>query len=270
MHVRGIDFTSSPSKRKPITCIHAELLGNDLLVRSLERWDDFTLLESALAQPGPWIAGIDFPFGQANKFIRNIGWPSNWRHYVEHVTRLSRAEFRKALDDYRNARPAGDKEHRRATDIAAGSISPQKLHGVPVALMFYEGSPRLLSSGVTIPGVIEVDPDRIVIEAYPGVLARRLIGRRGYKNDSRKKQTTDHYEARVGMLDSLRSGNVLRSHGIQVHADGALADDPGGDDLDALLCAVQAASYWVGPYGPRGAPSNCDPNEGWIAEPTIY
>jgi hypothetical protein len=55
------------------------------------------------------------------------------------------------LEVYRSHRPFGDKEHRRKTDIAASSISPQKLYGVPVGLMFFEGAPRLVKSGVTIP-----------------------------------------------------------------------------------------------------------------------
>lgn len=59
-------------------------------------------------------------------------------------------------------RPPGDKEHRRVTDIAAGSISPQKIYGVPVGLMFFEGAPRLIKSGVTIPILQTGDPSRIV------------------------------------------------------------------------------------------------------------
>jgi hypothetical protein len=52
--------------------------------------------------------------------------------------------------------------------------------------MFFEGLPRLLDAGVTIPYVQVGDPRRIVVEAYPGVLARQLIGRRSYKSAARK------------------------------------------------------------------------------------
>src|SRR5690606_35219217 len=97
--------------------------------------------------------------------------------------------FRKALDDYRMSRTLGDREHRRATDVACGSISPQKLYGTPVALMFFEGANRLRQAGVTIPGLVEGAADRIVVEAYPGVLARRILGRRSYKNDDKSKQS---------------------------------------------------------------------------------
>ena len=137
MKILGIDFTSSPSRRKQIACVYAELSGVDLKVQNLDRWEDFASFEATLGQPGPWIAGIDFPFGQSSTFITNIGWPQEWSDYVGHVGRMSRPEFREYLDSYRKDRPPGDKEHRRITDIAAGSISPQKLFGVPVGLMFY-------------------------------------------------------------------------------------------------------------------------------------
>jgi len=221
-------------------------------------------------QPGPWIAGLDFPFGQSSEFIRNIGWPRRWQGYVAHVGTMSRAEFRGYLDGYRKGRAPGDKEHRRYTDAAAGAISPQKLFGVPVGLMFFEGAPRLFRSGVTIPGVIDGDPDRIAVEAYPGALARHLIGRRSYKNDRASKQGPDQYSARNVIVEKLRSGEVLRTHGVRVHVDDAIAEDPGADDLDALLCAVQAAYAWKRRDSGYGAPANLDPNEGWIAEPTAY
>lgn len=77
-------------------------------------------------------------------FIETIGWPKRWADYVAYSHGLGRANFRAALDGYRTTRRKGDKEHRRRTDIAAGSISPQKLFGVPVGLMFYEGAARVL------------------------------------------------------------------------------------------------------------------------------
>ena len=144
MDVFGIDFTSRPTRRKTITCIHCTLEGDVLRAGELELWPDFAAFEQALRLPGPWIAGIDFPFGQSRKFIDTIGWPADWRGYVMHARSLGRKGFRVALDQYREPRAIGDKEHRRTTDIAAGSISPQKLFGVPVGLMFFEGAPRLI------------------------------------------------------------------------------------------------------------------------------
>ena len=270
MIIYGIDFTSSPKRSKPITCLECRLDGNSLGARQLTEWRDFDEFEAALRSPGPWIAGIDFPFGLSRRFIENIGWPNSWQGYVEHAGTLGRKEFRAVLDGYRVNRPAGDKEHRRATDIQAGSISPQKLYGTPVGLMFFEGAPRLLEAGVTIPGLQQGDPERIVVEAYPGVLARSLIGRRSYKQDTKKKQTQDQYEARKELLKKITGDGVLATHGLLVEAPGSLADDPGADHLDALLCAIQAGWAWLQRNRNHGAPTPMDPLEGWIADPSLH
>ena len=235
----------------------------------LTEWQDFEGFEDALRRPGPWIAGIDFPFGQSRKFIENIGWPLTWAGYVQHVKTLGRKGFRQALDAYRAGRPEGDKEHRRATDIKAGSISPQKLYGTPVGLMFFEGAPRIQEAGVTIPGLQQGDPQRIVVEAYPGVMARSLIGRRGYKQDTKSKQTQDQYEARKELLRKITDESLLKTYGLTVKAPNTLADDPGADHLDALLCAIQAAWAWNHRNQNFGAPNPIDPLEGWIADPSL-
>ncbi len=256
-----------PKRSKPITCLECVLDGNTLRAGDLTEWHKIEQFEAALSRPGPWIAGIDFPFGQSRAFIENIGWPRSWHGYVNHVKTLGREGFREALDTYRATRPPGDKEHRRATDIAAGSISPQKLYGTPVGLMFFEGAPRLLDAGVTIPGLQDSDPDRIVVEAYPGVIARRFIGRQSYKQDTKKKQTEEQHHARHDLLLTITGNGPLPDYGIQVEAPASLADEPGGDHLDALLCAIQAAWSLRHRHSGFGMPDNTDRQEGWITDP---
>lgn len=269
MKVYGIDFTSTPKRRKPITCLECWLDGNRLHAGELSEWQSFEVFEDALSRPGPWIAGIDFPFGLPRKFIENKDWPDTWQGYVKYVSTLGRKEFRAVLDSYRVNRPAGDKEHRCAADIKAGSISPQKLYGTPVGLMFFEGAPRLLEAGVTIPGLQHGDPQRIVVEAYPGVLARSLIGRRSYKQDAKKKQTQDQYEARREIFEKATDDGIFETHGLHVTAPASLADDPGADHLDALLCAIQAGWSWTRKNANYGVPSPNDSLEGWIADPGV-
>jgi hypothetical protein len=222
MKIIGIDFTSSPSRRKPITVLHCTFEDGSLNAGRLEHWPSFEQFEAALQNPGPWVAGIDFPFGQARRFIETIGWPDDWAGYVKHASSLGREGFRKALDDYRAKRPDGDKEHRRATDRAAGSISPQKLFGVPVGLMFFEGAPRLQKAGVTIPHIQQGDPESIAIEAYPGIVARNLIGRRSYKNDTKSKQTTELRYARYDLFSKLMD-QCEELYGFTIKADLSLA-----------------------------------------------
>ena len=268
MKVYGIDFTSRPKRSKPITCLECVLEeGNLLQAGRLSEWPCFKEFEAALLKPGPWIAGIDLPFGQSRTFIENIDWPKTWLGYVDHVRRLGREGFRAALDKYKMHRPKGDKEHRRATDVAARSSSPQKLNRPPVGLMFFEGAPRLRDAGVTIPGLQHGDPGRIVVEAYPGVLARKLIGPRSYKHDTKKKQTEERKTARQDLMRAVLGDKVWEYYGLRVDAPLSLADDPTGDHLDALLCSIQAAWAWLNRVENFETLSRADSLEGWIADP---
>jgi hypothetical protein len=47
------------------------------------------------------------------------------------------------------------------------------------------------------------------------------------------------------------------------------ADDPSGDRLDALFCAIQTAWAWTMRSERYGAPEHLDPLEGWIANPSL-
>ena len=269
MQIYGIDFTSKPSRRKPLTCISCTLEGDHLIAGDLIEWPRLEEFEDALKQSGPWIAGIDFPFGQARKFIETIGWPKTWAGYVNHVSSMTREEFREALEDYKKDRQNGDKEHRRQTDIIARSISPQKLYGTPVGLMFFEGAPRLRKAKVTIPGLQDGDTSRIIIEAYPSVLARQFIGRRSYKQDAKNKQTQDQYKSRIDIMTAVSNNELQIRYGLKLTAPCALVDDPTGDRLDALLCAIQAAWAYTQKDNNYGAPQTLDVLEGWIADPSL-
>ena len=275
--IYGIDFTSNPKSGKPIVGIECRLTGDSLEIgespwRLFRTFGEF---ENFLATPpaeGQWIAAIDFPFSQSLRFIENIGWPCRWADYVgQRVKPLSRQSWRDVLDGYKSHRPYGDKEHLRETDKLAGSVSPQKHYGVPVALMFHEGAPRLLDAGVTIPGFQDGDPKRIAVEAYPGVAVSNLVAPKpSYKTDVKAKQSRAHRENRQLILARLVNGGSRAIYGVQVQGagrHGILIKDPTGDHLDALLCAVQAA--WASRNGPPnyGLPSPICPTEGWIADP---
>jgi len=268
MKVLGIDFTSAPVGNKHITCLRCTLedgvlsaSARDLLELRIKGFEDI------LKEKGPWIVGIDFPFGQSRTFIQNIGWPATWAGYVEHARRLGKVGFYDALTAYRNTRPDGSKEHQRATDKVARSLSPQKLHGIPVGKMFFEGAPRLIDAGVTIPGLQAGDPDRVVVEAYPAVLARKFIGKASYKTDDKRKQTEGQLAIRRALLRQIVDA-PLTEYGVRVVADHSLADDPSGDQLDALLCAIQAAWSWTQRKRGYGKADDFDRLEGWIADPT--
>ena len=198
-----------------------------------------------------------------------MGWPLSWPDYVSFVNTLSRTEFRSLLDDYRAPRPPGDKEHQRRDDKTTGVISPQKLYGVPVGLMFFAGAKRVLASGATVAGLHDADPARVVFEAYPGVLARRATTV-GYKSDDKARQTPAQRQARKTILDFVLDDALEQTYGVKVALGRKLEDDPTGDTLDALLCAVQAA--WAWRAWPRLQPRllAVQKLEGWIADPCVF
>jgi hypothetical protein len=51
MNVLGIDFTSRPTRRKPISCLHCILEGDVLRAGDLEEWTDFDAFELVLQRP---------------------------------------------------------------------------------------------------------------------------------------------------------------------------------------------------------------------------
>jgi hypothetical protein len=255
VRILGVDFTSAPRSAKPITVCVSTLKGSFLSVHEIRPLNSFRSFEALLLEPGPWIGGFDFPFGLPVELVRDLGWPASWRALVAHCSSLSRIEFRKVLDGYRASRPVGRKYAHRRTDLPAGSSSPMKLVNPPVALMFHEGAPRLADAGVHVPGLAQGDRTRIALEAYPGLLARSILGRVSCKNDAKDKQTPERRRARSRIVSAIpiKTDSKTRSR---------LVDDATGDSLDAVLCAVQAArAMKKRNYGiPRATPA-C---EGWI------
>src|SRR4051812_1459105 len=119
MIVMGLDFTSRPTERKSLACAIGQLSDSTSIVEQIQHLANFGSFEQLLEQPGPWCIAIDFPFGFAKKFVETIGWPRGWQQYVGHLATLTREEFRIELSRYREARPYGDREHKRRTDTAA-------------------------------------------------------------------------------------------------------------------------------------------------------
>lgn len=180
-----------------------------------------------------------------------------------------RMTWRSILDDYKAKRKPGDKEHLRRTDEVAGSLSPQKQYGVPVGIMLLEGVPRLRAAGVTIPGLQDGSPERIVVEAYPGVVVENLMGEKiSYKTDTVRKQTAEQRRNRQLILEALLA-RCDEIYGIGVRGaerHDALVEDGTGDHLDALLCGLQTAWAWRNGRPNFGLPDAIYQTEG--AQPT--
>jgi hypothetical protein len=261
----GVDFTSAPTRRKPITLARGRLLGSVLRFERLDVFNDFGAFEAALAGAGPWLGAFDFPFGLPREFVEALQLGDSTDAVMLELQRrcADRMAFRALVDAWGNTRPAGRRLVHRTTDGAMPGItstSPLQTRYVPVGFMYFEGLSRLVRAGVTIPQLRAGDPLRVALEGYPGFLAHELIGHRSYKNNDEP----DRLIARKDLVDALEQGRTrlgLRLKLTHAQRDN-LVDDASGDRLDAVLCLVQAA--WASARPSCGLPARIDPVEGWI------
>ncbi len=267
----GCDFSSSPSRRKPIVLAQGHRKGETVTLAGLLTFETLAAFGDWLPQPGDWVGGFDVPFGLPRELVEALGWPTDWAGCMDTYCGLTRAEIRTQFAAFCDARPAGGKFAHRAFDRLAGSSPSMKWVNPPVAYMLHAAVPLLRQAGVDLPGLQAGDPRRVALEAYPGLLARELIDRRSYKSDDRAKQTPERLIARKDLVCALETGQSrlgLRLRLTHAQRD-ALAEDASGDALDAVLCLLQAA--WAERQGPPrwGLPEAVDPLEGWIvsAEP---
>lgn len=273
MKIYGLDFTSAPGNRKPLVALGCTLEANTLRVESSHEMTSFPEFENLLGSPGPWVCGMDFPFGQPRSLVETLGWPQSWEGYVGKVEAMGKDAFEDAIRSDMSRRPKGQKWRYRLADKRSGSSSAMMLFRVPVGKMFFQGAPRLLASDV---GVVPCRPngsDRVAVEAYPAVVARRFLGRTSYKNDERRKQSPEQRAARETLIQGLESEALQKEYGFDVALDEAWRErfvrEPTADALDSLLCAVQAAWAYTRRDTDYGVPAECDPLEGWILDPAL-
>lgn len=261
----GVDFSSAPTRRKPITLALGSRHGAIVRLDGLEHFDTLAGFGEWLARPGHWLGGFDFPFGLPRELVRALGWPEQWPALMAHYAALPRTEIRELFAAFCAARPVGAKFAHRACDGPAGASPSMKWVNPPVAWMLHAGVPLLLAAGAELPGLQAGDPQRVALEAYPGLLARELLGRRSYKSDERAKQTPERLIARKDLVEALEQGRSVRL-GLRLKLSHAQRDDlvadASGDRLDAVLCLMQAA--WASAQPRYGWPADVDPLEGWI------
>jgi hypothetical protein len=271
----GCDFSSSPSRRKPIVLALGRSDGVRVQLLALERIETLPAFAQWLAQPRAWVGGFDMPFGLPRELVTTLGWPTDWRACMQHYGRLTREQIREAFAGFCDARPVGGKFAHRATDGPAGSSPSMKWVNPPVAYMLHAGVPLLLEAGVYLPGLMPPGDGaaqgapRVALEAYPGLLAREVLQRRSYKSDDRAKQTPERFIARKDLVNALEMGQTRLDVRLKLtHAQrDALVADASGDSLDAVLCLLQAA--WAQRAHSQGdpwygLPPSLDPLEGWI------
>lgn len=310
----GLDFSSAPSARKPLTVAWGQRMGCVVKLDRVDELPSHAELASLLAPAQPrlaqgFVVACDFPFGLPRPFVQALqrhgppllqsalqGTPEAAQAQeapsgppaCERLLRAlhhhcgDRAGFQRLIDAWGQAwhsdRPPGPKLLHRATDRAmpgVSSTSPLQTRYVPVGKMYFEGLRLLLDADLSLPGLREGRPDAIALEAYPGLLAHELLGRRSYKSDARastqdeKAAQQARLIARMDLVDALEQGRSRL--GLRLKLSPALRDhlvsDARGDRLDAALCLVQAA--WAqrereAGHARWGLPDGVDPIEGWI------
>ena len=300
----GLDFSCAPSKRKPLTLARGVRQGQ---VVKLDRVDLLTTLDDWSAwlqsEDSTGLMGCDFPFGLPRPFVGALAScgpgdlmaalqgvvenqplpdmaPSSPASPAErliqalHAHCKDRAGFQKLVDDWGSqwdiTRPTGSKLLHRVTDQAMpgiSSTSPLQTRYVPVGKMYFEGLIRLIEANFSLPGLRPGRENAVALEAYPGLLAGEILGRRSYKSET--DATSDRLIARMDLVDALEQGRTrlgLRLKLTPAQRD-HLVSDPKGDRLDAVLCLVQAA--WADLQRENGhpcwgLPTPVDPVEGWI------
>ena len=264
----GCDFSSSPTRRKPIVLAWGRCQGARVHLERLQRCDSLTEWGQVMAQEAEWVGGFDLPFGLPRALVAHLNWPQTWRACMDHYASLDRAQIRATFKAFCDARPVGHKFAHRATDGPAGSSPSMKWVNPPVAFMLHAGVPVLIQAGVHFPGLHAGDTRRVALEAYPGLLARAVLGGRSYKSDDRAKQTPERLIARKDLIHTMEMGQALEMRLVLSHAQrDALVQDASGDSLDAVLCLMQAA--WAAQRRAQGdalcgLPAQLDPLEGWI------
>jgi hypothetical protein len=279
--VLGVDFTSAPRLRKPITVAVGRVAtgrarGSPAAYRldRVRELDSFPAFEDLLREPGPWLAGFDLPFGQPRPLVEHEGWPAVWPELVAHYCGLPRERLRDRFRRWCAARPVGDKFAWRRADKPAGSSPAMRWANPPVAWMMHAGIGRMLAAGLVFPAHDHppragrrrpgAGTARIALEAYPGFTARQVC-RGSYKSDVAAMQTPARTANRSRILAALVAGTAGLGPRLELSATWRrkLVADGSGDLLDAVICGLQAAHAALLPG--YGLPADLDPLEGWIA-----
>lgn len=256
----GVDFSGDMRDPKEGTWLALlELRGDGLLVTSL-RPTGRAGLQALLRDSGSEILkveaiGLDFPFGLPIPFAEELlGGPfpeDGWWALARRLERMTRPEYLSALKEFRDA----SGELKRYTDEVAGACSPLHRVNPDLGPMTYHGI-RLVAEMRSRYAIrpFETARGRLLLEVYPGWLARKLAaGREDGKSDALLAGLERLARWPVEVPDPFR-GTCLASR----------------DALDAVLAARAAAVAVLTGEADRPAASLAPEHadrvrlEGWI------
>ncbi len=81
-HLLGCDFSSSPTRRKPIVLALGQRQGARVVLTALQPIGTLAAFGQWLAQPGDWVGGFDLPFGLPRELVQALGW-ADVRHLAD-------------------------------------------------------------------------------------------------------------------------------------------------------------------------------------------
>lgn len=230
----GVDFTSAPSPRKPLTIAHGEeqrrAHAHELHIHRLDAAPDYAPLRKLLHASYPLLLGLDAPLSLPRAFVRE---------HRPYTPGEDRKTFVARVAAFAASRPVGHKEPRRACDVAAGALSPVKRINPPLAAMYHTARQLLAQAPARVLpwDVAQAGTTAVVLETYPGALARALLGNRTPYKGARADA-----EVRRTLLERLSCTWAVRME-PSIHA--ACVEDPLGDVLDAVLCCVLVWRAWT-------------------------
>jgi hypothetical protein len=238
--IYGVDFSGAAQAGKKIWITCGRIEGRSLRVErcfqaahlpgsSQERDHCLAALRDFVGQEPAGVFGFDFPFGLPHGLVTE----KTWEDFV-----LSFPHAYDSPEQFRDTtrRLAGGHELKRVTDRE--TRTPFSPYNIRLYRQTYFGIRDLLAPLVKdrLACVLPMQPARPdrawLLEICPASTLKREGLNRPYKGRS-----TEHYEARVRILEAIEKMTPLR---VTFSLRPVILDDSEGDALDSVIAAVAA------------------------------
>ena len=246
--VVGVDFSGARDAGKKIWIAAGESHGGAVEIEACfpacELPGASASLESALPALVEYVAGgadaafgLDFPFGLPLALVREFGGEPGWERFVAGFDRrfATADAFRDACRD-----AAGGVEIRRRTDVEAKA--PFCVYNLRLYRQTFAGIKHVLRPLVRErrAAVVPFQPPRPGLPTIAEICPASLLADEGlYRRHPYKGRSDDRRRGRRAIVRALIGRGLLREPARSLRE--VLADDPGGDALDAVLAAIGAA-----------------------------
>ena len=273
MKIFGINFNHSPSPKKPITIAICDFkVSQGLSVTKVVPLSSLKEFNEFLKQKGPWFAGVNFPLGQPNLFVKRMNLPDKWSSYAKDINRWKLEGFENKVKQFKSKLPKGTKEPLRLTDTMAGAESPLKSSQHHLPQKFFEGIHCLLKAGVYILPCNPKNDKRVVLETFPDLVAQRFA----VHNLGAKVKNVDFENLHKDVIKGLETPEFEQDFKFKIFLDDNLklkcVEESNGAILNAILISTQVAWGYSEGKPNYGMPDIQHPNiqaEGWIIDPSL-